>query len=67
MKDLYFDCGSYEKNRNMAKHIDKITTGSCVSGTSVWDGRVWIDMDNLSRESPETKRTVHDIITSFDA
>ncbi len=65
MKDLYFDCGSYEKNRNMAKHIDKITTGSCVSGTSVWDGRVYIDMDSLSRESPEVQQTVLEIASQY--
>ncbi len=65
MKDLYFDCGSYEKNRNMAKHIDKIATGSCVSGTSVWDGRVYIDMDSLSRESPEVQQTVLEIASQY--
>ncbi len=62
--DLYIDCGSREANRNMAEIINDMTDWGEVT-TSIWDGRVCVDMDNLSRESYETQRTVLDIAASF--
>ena len=66
MEDLYFDCGSYEKNRAMADHIRDMTSGNPVT-TSSWHGHgdVCLDMDDLARERPEVQRAVLDIAANF--
>ncbi len=62
MEDLPVNCGNYEKSHNLAKHINDITSHG---GHVAWGDRLYIDMDNLSRERPEVQRTVLDIAASF--
>ena len=62
MEDIYFDYGSSEANERMVEHINNMCTQGTPGGTSIWDGRCYVEPDTLSRESSDVQSTVYDII-----
>lgn len=64
--EMSIDCGSYEKNRNMAEHINSMSSSGNPSSVNCGNGKIYIDMDSLSRETSETQRAVLDIVSTYE-